>query len=295
MIELGFSHRLLPRDEPAIHPVGKVFAVTIASVCRHETNHPASGGEWHVKAPRLFDDAHHRAFGGQLAVNEPVDSLAFSSNSKQVAAGTSYGSIRLWEAEKGRDLRTIEGHKGPVNSVAFAPDGNMLASASADASVRLWQAPPLSAVLREPANVANAPTPIETLRLFSLAVLFKLRATLSPEGNVHRVEILESHDADWHASVGQVFDDLQEGATYTVRFRARADVPRSVPLGAAIDEPDWHGVGLQEVVSITKDWQTYQYEFKAQRLAASNRVGFALGDRKGTVWIADFTVTRAAK
>jgi len=93
----------------------------------------------------------------------------------------------------------------------------------------------------------------------------------------------------------QVFDDLQEGATYTVRFRAKADVPRPIVVYGEIGEPDWKNIGLNQVVPLTEEWQTYQYEFQAKNLAAQNTIQFRLGDRTGTVWIADFTLTKGAK
>jgi len=92
-----------------------------------------------------------------------------------------------------------------------------------------------------------------------------------------------------------MFDDPQAGATYTVRFRAKADVPRRIWLGGSIDEPDWHGIGLNQAVPLTEAWQDYQYEFQAKDLAAENSIQFSFGDQTGTVWIADFTLTKGAK
>ena len=99
----------------------------------------------------------------------------------------------------------------------------------------------------------------------------------------------------WHARLLQVFDDLEEGATYMVRFRARADVPRPMQLYGQISEPDYHGIGLNEVVPLTADWQTFQRAFRAKDLAGSNLIEFHVGERTGTVWLADIKVTRAAK
>jgi hypothetical protein len=100
---------------------------------------------------------------------------------------------------------------------------------------------------------------------------------------------------DRHAQLVQMFDDLQEGATYTVRFRAKSNAPRPLVLYGGIDEPNGKSIGLNQVVPLTEDWQPYQYEFQAKDLGASNTISFFVGDRTGTVWIRDFTLTKGAK
>jgi hypothetical protein len=100
---------------------------------------------------------------------------------------------------------------------------------------------------------------------------------------------------DWHTQLEQSFDDLQEGADYTVRFRAKADVPRSIHLIGIIGEGNYHGIGLDEAVALTRDWRDYEFKFQAKRLAAKNLIQFLLGERTGTAWIADFKVTKVTK
>jgi hypothetical protein len=120
-------------------------------------------------------------------------------------------------------------------------------------------------------------------------------ATLAAEGKDFRVDITAVDGTGWHAQLVQRFDDLQEGATYTVRFRAKADAPRPIHLAGIIGEPDWHGIGLNELVSLTEDWQDYERKFQAKDLAASNMIQFHVGERTGTVWITDVTVIKGAK
>ena len=140
-----------------------------------------------------------------------------------------------------------------------------------------------------------APPPTETLHATSLELFEAAQATLTIEENVHRVDVTAVDGTGWHARLSQVFDDLEEGATYTVRFRARADVPRPIHVYGQVGEPDWHGFGLNEVVPLTADWQNYEREFRAKDLAATNMIQFTVGERTGTVWLADIMVTKATK
>ena len=49
-------------------------------------------------------------------------------------------TIRLWDANTGRHIRTLTGHTDRVESVAFSPDANTIASGSRDDTIRLWDA-----------------------------------------------------------------------------------------------------------------------------------------------------------
>jgi WD40 repeat protein len=244
---------------------------------------------------RLWDVARKRQVASRRGHTSNVESVAFSPDGSRLASSGADGTIKLWDVGLLQEVATLTGHDGPVNSVAFAPDGNALASAGADATVRLWHAPPFPPALREPAEAPGGPPPGETVSQFLLIVHGTAQATRAREGNVHRVDVTAVDGTNWHAQLLQTFDDLQEGATYTVRFRARADAPRQVNLHGNIAEPDWHGIGLDEAVPLTKDWQDYRYEFRAKDLAAGNNIVFNVGDRTGTVWVADFTVTKGGK
>ena len=134
------------------------------------------------------------------------------------------------------------------------------------------------------------PPACSSLELFGTA-----QATLAAEGNACRVDIATVDGANWHARITKLFDDPQAGATYTLRFRAKADAPRRIWLGGFIDEPDWHSIGLGQDVPLTEAWQDYRYEFQAKDLAAENLIIFNVGDQTGTVWIADFTLTKGGE
>ena len=48
--------------------------------------------------------------------------------------------MKVWEAESGRLLRSLEGHTGAVRAVAVSPDGRTIVSGSRDRTVKVWEA-----------------------------------------------------------------------------------------------------------------------------------------------------------
>jgi WD40 repeat protein len=93
----------------------------------------SSVGLWRYAAydlaaePRLvFEHAH------------PLLEIAVSPDASLLAAGTEYGTVRVWTAA-GEARHVFEGFLGPVNAVAFSPDGKFIAAGGQDGSVRVWE------------------------------------------------------------------------------------------------------------------------------------------------------------
>ena len=63
---------------------------------------------------------------------------AFSPDGKRVVSGDNYKTVRLWDLEQKRCLRSLEGHTNSVYCVAWSGDERYVLSGSGDCTLRLW-------------------------------------------------------------------------------------------------------------------------------------------------------------
>lgn len=66
-----------------------------------------------------------------------ADCLAFSRDEKYLAAGEN-PTIKLLDAQTGKEHLSLKGHTNTVSSLCFSPDGKRLASAAQDQTVKFW-------------------------------------------------------------------------------------------------------------------------------------------------------------
>ncbi len=74
-----------------------------------------------------------------------VVSVVFSPDGKQIISGSWDGSVKVWDAENGKELRTLKGSMEAVFSVAFSPDGKRIVVGGGTdrdkpGEVRVWDA-----------------------------------------------------------------------------------------------------------------------------------------------------------
>jgi WD40 repeat protein len=87
---------------------------------------------------RLWDVATN---GENLRLDDTgrAAALAVSDDGALVATGGAVGEANIWDANDGRRLATLRGHRGDVNAIAFAPGGRLLATGDERGDCRLWR------------------------------------------------------------------------------------------------------------------------------------------------------------
>ncbi|KAF9007675.1 WD40 repeat-like protein [Hymenopellis radicata] len=73
--------------------------------------------------------------------NGEVTSVSFSHDDRYIVSASSDMTVRVWNAETGKEKLMLEGHTYDVNSASFSYDGRHIVSASYhDKTVRVWNA-----------------------------------------------------------------------------------------------------------------------------------------------------------
>jgi len=107
------------------------------------------------------------------------------------------------------------------------------------------------------------------------------------DDNAIKAPVTDADGTDWHRQIIQSGVILTEGQSYTLTFRAKADVARTINVNGNINGGDWHGYGLYQPIDLTTDWKPFTVTFTATKVAATNNVEFNIGQRNGAVWVAD--------
>ena len=71
---------------------------------------------------------------------EYVGSAMFSPDGRKIVTSSSDKTVRIWDADSGKELKKLEGHTDSIWSAIFSPDGKKIVTASKDTTARIWDA-----------------------------------------------------------------------------------------------------------------------------------------------------------
>jgi WD40 repeat protein len=144
---------------------GHARIVTGVAFSPDSTRLASAGGGYDPRAKEDFGEIKvwEARTGGELLAfkghTTHVSSLAFSPDGSRLASGgfanggfdengeVKEGELKVWDAQTGQQLLTLEGHTGPVWSMAFSPEGTRIASGAGNrftpgkpGGVKVWDA-----------------------------------------------------------------------------------------------------------------------------------------------------------
>ena len=71
--------------------------------------------------------------------SDSVFAVSYSPDGKYVASGSHDNTVKIWEVETARCLKTLRGHTDGVQSIAYSPDGKYISSGASDGKVKCWE------------------------------------------------------------------------------------------------------------------------------------------------------------
>jgi MoaA/NifB/PqqE/SkfB family radical SAM enzyme len=88
---------------------------------------------------------------------------------------------------------------------------------------------------------------------------------------------------------------LRAGVRYCLRFRARAERPRSIHVVVGTASEPWTNLGIYKKVSLGTEWATYDAFFTSIESTDNARIYFELGSESPSVEFADLLLAQGAE
>jgi WD40 repeat protein len=83
-------------------------------------------------------DGHAERTAGGITTHNNVTAIAVHPDGNRAVSASDDKTLKVWDIETGKCLRTLDGHKNAVHAVAFYPDGRRVVSGSWDRTLKVW-------------------------------------------------------------------------------------------------------------------------------------------------------------
>lgn len=105
-----------------------------------------------------------------------------------------------------------------------------------------------------------------------------------------RIRVERSGKEAWHVQLGQSKLAFDKDKSYTLRFRARADMPRRLDIAASQAHEPWR-VLWAGGAELTSEWKEFQFRFTTAAADKNGRIVLGgLARATGSVWLADVSL-----
>ncbi|CDH51017.1 wd-repeat protein [Lichtheimia corymbifera JMRC:FSU:9682] len=137
-----------------------------------------------------------------------IRSVSFSPDGKHLATGAEDKQIRIWDIQKKRIRRILQGHEQDIYSLEFSRDGSFLVSGSGDRTARIWD--------WEEQRCTHV-LPIQELDQKDPGVT---SVAISPDGRLVAAGSLDKVVRVWDAQTGKLLERLEghKDSVYSVAF-----------------------------------------------------------------------------
>eukprot|EP01135_Chromosphaera_perkinsii_P001218 Nk52_evm17s162 gene=Nk52_evmTU17s162 len=133
------SNRMLPerRLESLLEQARKS---QIANCLYHNVSDDGSGNGFTLLEDHKCDKSNIPNVPAYVlgAHSDEVWCIKFSNNGKMLASSSKDGTVKIWNMESMKCMKTLQGDSGEVSFVAWSPDDALLLSCGGDGSLKIW-------------------------------------------------------------------------------------------------------------------------------------------------------------